>query len=459
MTASRDLDWLLGPTELARWEREQPRGSRSCFVACPVHGGSDSLHLTEKDGTVLAHCFADDCGYASVVAALRRCGWSGGHRQRDRTDGSKDFRWSWPGGKRPLDQVTLYGNEDPAGYDRAKPVIVTEGERKRDRLVAVGYQAVALIGSKPTPSADVLAVLQGWDVLLWPDNDAPGRTAMDNVPRVIAGKARRVAIVGWAGAPPKGDAADFLDGHTVEDCDDLLNAAEPFQGDPPGWGGGSVDVLDLLESDYPELAYVVDGILPEGTAILASNPKIGKSAMIYQLSAGLALGGSFLGRRLTPRPVHYFPLKDGERRSQKRAADALRGRRPRRGMLGFRWAAPKLGEGLEDEIEAWLDAHARGVLRDFRGRGLRGRGGIGLRGLRLGVDHRGDGDIGQDGIGRRGAREDVGDALRDGGLGRSGQVGGDVLRGHRGSLLGGSVPNDRSVSLPTLTRSRGTVHT
>lgn len=70
------FDWFADRLDLARWE-SQAAGSRSGFFACPVHGGSDSLHLTEKNGKALAHCFA--CGADAVgVAEALESGESGG---------------------------------------------------------------------------------------------------------------------------------------------------------------------------------------------------------------------------------------------------------------------------------------------------------------------------------------------------------------------------------------------
>lgn len=59
-----DFDWYGQRLDVARWENQEV-GSRSGFFNCPVHGGSDSLHVTEKNGKALLNCFA--CG-ASVTA-------------------------------------------------------------------------------------------------------------------------------------------------------------------------------------------------------------------------------------------------------------------------------------------------------------------------------------------------------------------------------------------------------
>ena len=67
--ALHDFDWFLARLEVARWNSTTP-GKRDIHASCPVHGGSDSLHATEKDGKAMITCFACGAGYAKVVEAL-----------------------------------------------------------------------------------------------------------------------------------------------------------------------------------------------------------------------------------------------------------------------------------------------------------------------------------------------------------------------------------------------------
>lgn len=121
--------------------------------------------------------------------------------------------------------------------------------------------------------------------------------------------------------------------------------------------GGGIDAADLLGMDLAPLRWIVPDLLPEGTTILASPPKIGKSCICYQLVVEAGIGGDFLGRRVTPGSALYLALEDGPRRGRDRLRAALHGRTMPRGRVEVRWSAPKIGAGLEDEIEAWLDSH------------------------------------------------------------------------------------------------------
>jgi hypothetical protein len=120
---------------------------------------------------------------------------------------------------------------------------------------------------------------------------------------------------------------------------------------------GGVDAADLLALDLAPLAWIVPDVLPEGTTIVAAPPKVGKSCLVYQAAVEVAIGGELLGRRVTPGAALYLALEDGQRRGRDRLTSALAGRTMPRGRLEIRWSARRIGEGLEAEIEAWLDAH------------------------------------------------------------------------------------------------------
>ncbi len=127
-------------------------------------------------------------------------------------------------------------------------------------------------------------------------------------------------------------------------------------------GASSMDAADLLALDLPPLRWVVPGLIPEGTTILAAPPKVGKSCLVYQVAVEASIGGDLLGRRVTPGSVLYLALEDGRRRGQDRLRAALAGRTMPRGRLEIRWEAPNIGEGLEEEVAGWLGEHPDAVL-------------------------------------------------------------------------------------------------
>ncbi len=70
---------------------------------------------------------------------------------------------------------------------------------------------------------------------------------------------------------------------------------------------------------FPDTAWSVPGIIPEGCCILAGQPKIGKSFLVLAIVLAAASGDEVLGVRVEQRPVLYLALEDGARRLQRRA--------------------------------------------------------------------------------------------------------------------------------------------
>ena len=191
------------------------------------------------------------------------------HKRRDLPEGGKDVSWLRPDGTAglngtPVDALPLYGIERLAEWPELAPIVLVEGEKAADALTTAGVPALASVtGAAATPSAATLAELAGRSVILWPDNDEPGRKHM----AAIAERLAEVAAVGtveWPEAPAKGDAADFLDGtRSADDVRALLAKARPAEtyrtladidDSPPG-----ELLLGMLE-DGPNLFYGAGGI-------------------------------------------------------------------------------------------------------------------------------------------------------------------------------------------------------
>lgn len=77
---------------------------------------------------------------------------------------------------------------------------------------------------------------------------------------------------------------------------------------------------DALEAKhFPPLIYAVEGILPQGLAILAASPKAGKSFVALDMAVGVAVGGVCMsGLKCTQGDVLYIGLEDSERRLKSR---------------------------------------------------------------------------------------------------------------------------------------------
>lgn len=76
-------------------------------------------------------------------------------------------------------------------------------------------------------------------------------------------------------------------------------------------------VASLLRSDFPDLTWIVDGLLPEGLVFLAGRPKRGKSWLALQIALDVVSGTNSLGATTSGR-VLYVALEDSPRRLQSR---------------------------------------------------------------------------------------------------------------------------------------------
>jgi hypothetical protein len=123
-----------------------------------------------------------------------------------------------------------------------------------------------------------------------------------------------------------------------------------------------IDAADLVDLTLEPLRWIVPDLLPEGTSIIAAEPKVGKSCLVYQIAVEVSIGGELLGRRVAPGSALYLALEDGQRRGRDRLLAALAGRTMPRGRLGVRWSSKLIGQGLEQDIERWLDAHPDAVM-------------------------------------------------------------------------------------------------
>jgi hypothetical protein len=231
--------------------------ARGPNVHCPAH---DDVHpsLTLRAGDrqpVVVHC-QRGCSQQAVIDALKSRGlWSPPSRngasarlapgpaqtagppvavydyraagepagpvvaQKGRWEGpdGKTFRWrrpgepGWPGlDGISLDDLALWGVELLAERP-GEPVVVVEGEKAALAARSLGLLAVCHPGGASTRrfAPAQLAPLSGRDVILWPDNDAPGREYMNRLAVALRGIARSVRFL-TPPLPPKGDAADYV---------------------------------------------------------------------------------------------------------------------------------------------------------------------------------------------------------------------------------------------------------
>lgn len=165
------------------------------------------------------------------------------HRRTDFDDGTKNLSWAQPDGTaslngKPIAELPLYGSEKIANWHPEAPILIVEGEKAADALNAREFNALGTVtGAAGTPGVQAFGPLRDRDVVLWPDNDEPGREHMRRIGERLAGIAKSVRAISW-GEKPKDDAHDFFErGGTDEQLDRMLAEAtrQPgvSEGPPP----------------------------------------------------------------------------------------------------------------------------------------------------------------------------------------------------------------------------------
>ena len=255
------------------------------------------------------------------------------HERLDLSDGDKSYPWAQPDGtpnlgNRKTADLPLYRNSTLPLPPPGELVMVAEGEKAADSLVARGLFGVGTVtgAGNPPPNDAVLEDLRPYRVVLWPDNDLTGREHMSAIAEALVRLGMPCPpVVNWLGAPDKGDAADFPGDREVILA--LVEGAQPADTQPanaarPAHKQGRDD-LQVLEAEFPPVRWAVPGILPEGFAVLAGPPKVGKSYLVLQLSGAVNAGGKVLGSDVEQGWVLYLALEDGWRRLQERMRKQL----------------------------------------------------------------------------------------------------------------------------------------
>jgi AAA domain len=127
----------------------------------------------------------------------------------------------------------------------------------------------------------------------------------------------------------------------------------------------TADVLAAMT--FAPLRFAVPELLPEGLALLAGAPKLGKSYLAMDLSIAIGNGGVALGSiPVEQGDVLYCALEDSERRLNDRLHKLTPHGFDFPKRLYFKTTLPRLEQGCIEELEGWLDEHpgARLIILD-----------------------------------------------------------------------------------------------
>lgn len=175
-------------------------------------------------------------------------------------------------------------------HDDGRPVIVVEGEKTANAAAEIFQKADVV--TWPGGAANVLQgnweLLNGREVILWPDNDDAGRSAMSKIAGLI--KSEKISMVEVSTLEPKADLADDIPTSTIRELYlSRQSVAEPlFKG---AIRGGELSSLytNFVEG-FPLGWDTTDKYirLPErGLCVINGRTNHGKSLLMINMAANL----------------------------------------------------------------------------------------------------------------------------------------------------------------------------
>ena len=290
--AASELQGAVNIVRMTRPAKRKPLASESDWehaltkpeTPAPEHWEHGKAHITYK--------YADASGRPVGVImrwnlpdgskTISQCSWMR-HKKTDRCT----WKWQAFNAPRPLYKGELL-NKMP-GAD----VVIVEGEKAADALASKLPDHVVLSwagGSKAINQSD-WTVLEGRNVSIWSDNDAPGRTAAKQLQDITKGNlidAPSDKAEGW-------DAADAIaEGWTTEGLQELIATSVQRQTFNVRFGNeGAPRSLDEAKARRPDV--IIDGLLYAKSKLLIGGvAKAGKSHFAMSLASCMASGQPFL---------------------------------------------------------------------------------------------------------------------------------------------------------------------
>lgn len=278
--------------------------------------------------------------------------------------------------KRPLYRLSVV-----AARERGLPVIVCEGEKKADALSKalpfMSYWVTCPSQGAQSPLKTDWNQVKGRPVIIFPDNDGPGKSFAEKVSELClkAGASVVSVVEPFYGKQDDDsrDIGDFLsEGGSVQTILDEIKSARvigttgkrasPQEQRIPDKNQKKtlkpITAEDLEKVEFPPIRWVVPDMLGEGYAILSGRPKRGKSWLALSLALAVASGGHVLGKiKVEAGDVLYIALEDTFRRIQTRLKILNDPEKPLPKRLFVVVDIPPVRDGGYDAIDSWLNDH------------------------------------------------------------------------------------------------------
>lgn len=215
--------------------------------------------------------------------------------------------WKWEGLPTPR---PLY-NLDWLAANPSAWVLVVEGEKTADAARSLFPAFVVTTspnGANAANKAD-WSWLKGRQIVIWPDNDKPGRTYAANVFRLAkeAGGSRIAVVKVPVDFPPNWDLADSLpEGYVIDDLRRLINEAQ----EPSSDQLETVTAIPVTWIQYirPMVGGIdlVDGFIGVGqSSVIYGASNSSKTFLALDLALHIASGRSWFSRQVEPGGVIF----------------------------------------------------------------------------------------------------------------------------------------------------------
>jgi AAA domain len=197
----------------------------------------------------------------------------------------------------------------------------------------------------------------------WADFDDPDLAelrdgAASAAQHIGDGMTSRAGIVAHSMKLARAKGLDHVYGREVVQAAIAAGLAAGESGRPDAtagdWRAQGMTATSLRRKTFAPVQFVLPALIPEGIAVLAGKPRVGKSSLALDLCLAVAAGGCALGSlRPAEGDVLYLALEDSRRRLQRRVERLLPPGAPwpQRLTLVTRWLRLEHG-GLTD-LAAW----------------------------------------------------------------------------------------------------------
>lgn len=310
---------------------------------CPGHHDREpSLSFKEADGKILLHChagceledilkplglepkdlFLDNhkvkLDHREIEAVYHYTDANGKPYEVVRTR-PKGFYQRQPDGKggyiNSLKGIvpTLYHQNDlPTAIINNDTIFLVEGEKDCDNLWGFGLVATTNPMGASKWRDSYSEALHSANLVIIPDNDAPGRDHANHIAKSCYGKAAKIRLLEL---PVKyADISDWLDkGNRPEDLERLIDDCPDYELQPAQMGIKSAQEFIAEQKNKPKVPFLIDQIFPDGKdpMIICGRPQIGKTNLSLYMAFQLADGYPIFDFKTQACKVAYLFMEGG----------------------------------------------------------------------------------------------------------------------------------------------------